>query len=601
MNIAFLWLVTVPLFLLAYIIYGGYISRVLGVDKKKKTPALAINDQVDYVPTKPTVLFAHHFSAIAGAGPIVGPTIAMLYGYLPVWLWIIVGAVFFGAVHDFTSLFVSVRERGRSMAEVAGQTLGKSGFILFISFTIIMLVLVDAAFLGLTAKALTSLAPLSILGIGANQNLLKTVVIDGLPHAQIGGIASTSTMFMTLCSPLLGYLLFRRRANIILMTLLATFIAFLSIALGFLFPLSIDYRVWMVILSVYVFFAAGVPVWIILQPRDLINVQILYAGVILLSLGIISCALGGLTFNAPAVNLWQAGNNPGLGFVWPVLFITVACGAISGFHALVSGGTSAKQVESEGHTQAIGFGGMLLEGLLAVCVVSVIAAGLKFSDYVNLVFPADISRSNPILAFALASANILKQGLGIPPAFGAVFGILLVEGFVITTLDTAVRLNRYLFEELWAAVFKAPPKIFKSYFFNSFLAVGLMLFLGYTNAYITIWPIFGTGNQLLAALTLIAISAWLMVRGKPAWFTIIPALFMIATTFASLLLLLFTKYLPAANYPLIFANLLLIGLSVGVVAKGAQLFIKVRKGTLSSIHLQQRQAEDQLAEKGHLG
>ncbi|MDD4179060.1 MAG: carbon starvation CstA family protein [Candidatus Margulisbacteria bacterium] len=601
MNIAFLWLVTVPLFLLAYIIYGGYISKVLGVDKRKKTPALAINDQVDYVPTKPTVLFAHHFSAIAGAGPIVGPTIAMLYGYLPVWLWIIVGAVFFGAVHDFTSLFVSVRERGRSMAEVAGQTLGKSGFILFISFTIIMLVLVDAAFLGLTAKALTSLAPLKILGVDPGQSVFKTVTVDGVESARIGGIASTSTLIITLFSPLLGYLLFKRGANLVLMSLLATIVAAGSITFGFFFPVSIDYRLWMVILSVYVFFAAGIPVWVILQPRDLVNVQILYAGVVLLSLGIISCAFSGLTLSAPAFNLEQAANNSAMGFIWPVLFITVACGAISGFHALVSGGTSAKQVENEDHAQGIGFGGMLLEGLLAVCVISVIAAGLKYADYLNIVFPADISKSNPILAFALASANILKQGLGIPSSLGAVFGILLVEGFVITTLDTAVRLNRYLFEELWLAIFKVPPKILKSYFFNSFLAVGLMFLLGYTNAYITIWPIFGTGNQLLAALTLIAISAWLMVRGKPAWFTIIPALFMIATTFVSLLLLLFTKYLPTANYPLVFTDLVLIGLSVGVVAKGAQLFIKVRKGTLSSIHLQQRQAEDQLAEKGHFG
>ncbi|MFA5113633.1 MAG: carbon starvation CstA family protein [Candidatus Margulisiibacteriota bacterium] len=600
MNIAVLLLITAPLFVLAYFWYGGFLARVLGTDDRRRTPAMEINDGVDYVPTKTPVIFAHHFSAIAGAGPIVGPTIALFYGYLPVWLWIVVGAVFFGAVHDFTALFISVRERGRSMAEVAGQTLGRSGFALFISFTIIMIVLVTSAFLGLTAKALTSLAPLSILGAVAGQGLVKTVLVDGVECARIGGIASTSTIFITLLSPLIGYFLFIRKANTTLMSVLAGLVAVASILLGFAFPLTIDFRLWMVILSLYTLLAAGVPVWAILQPRDLANVQILYAGIVLLALGIVSCAVAGVTFTAPALNLWPANNSPALGFIWPVLFITVACGAISGFHALVSGGTSAKQVEKESHTRAIGFGGMLLEGFLSVCVVSVVAAGLQFTDYVNLVFPAEIARSNPILAFALGAGNILNRGLGIPPEIGAIFGILLVEGFVITTLDTAVRLNRYLFEELWGLIFKKVPRLLRAYWFNSFLSVALMLFLGYSNAYITIWPIFGTGNQLLAALTLIAVSAWLMVRGKPAWFTVWPALFMIATTFASLLLLLFTKYLPAGNYPLVAADLLLLALAFGMAAKGAQLFIKLKRGARFNAKTLEQQAQDKLGDELHI-
>lgn len=600
MNIAILWLTSVPLFLLAYFIYGGYLAGKIGVEEGKKTPAVSINDKVDYVPTKPWVLFGHHFASIAGAGPIVGPTVALLYGYLPVWLWVIVGSIFFGAVHDFTALFVSVRERGRSMAEVAGQTLGKSGFILFISFTIVMIILVTSAFLGLTAKALTSLAPLETLGLSSGQKLLKTVVVDGVENAKIGGIASTSVMVMTLFAPLIGYLLYRRGFNAFLMSILATAVAIASVVLGFVFPVSIDYRVWMAILSVYTLFAAGIPVWLVLQPRDFTNVHILYAGIIALSLGVIMAGIFGVSLSAPAFNLWQANNHPGLGFIWPVLFITVACGAISGFHALVSGGTSAKQLEKEPQAKLIGFGGMLLEGLLAVCVVSVVAGGLKFGEYTRIVFPAVLQNSNPILAFSLGCASILKIGLGIPQAIGAIFGILLVEGFVITSLDTAVRLNRYLFEELWAAIFRNPPKVLRSYLFNAFLSVGLMFFLGYTNAYITIWPIFGTANQLLAALTLIAVSAWLLVRGKTAWFTILPALFMLVTTFASLLLLLFNKYLPAGNYPLVVADVLLLSLSFGVAAKAAQLFIKVRKGEFDA-KLVDRREEDFLADEMHLG
>jgi carbon starvation protein len=574
---------------------------VLGLEEKRKTPAVLYQDNRDYVPTHPAVLFAHHFAAIAGAGPIVGPTVALLYGYVPVWLWVVIGAVFVGAVHDFTALFVSVREGGKSMAEVAGKTLGKSGFILFISFTIIMIVLVTAAFLGLTTKALTSLAPLSILNLPADQTLLQTVNDNGVLKGKIGGIASTSVIVMTLMAPFLGYFLYRRRSNMVLLSIVAMAAAAFSICLGFLFPVTLDPKLWMILITVYTFMAAWIPVWIVLQPRDFINVHILYAGIIVLITGIVVAGLKGVTMAAPAFNLAYASAHPALGMIWPVLFITVACGAISGFHAMVSGGTSAKQIRSEGNAKPIAFGGMLLEAVVAVCVIIVVSTGLKFSEYVSIVFPANIDQSNPVLAFSLATGNLLKTSLGIPQVFGTIFGILMLEGFVITTLDTAVRLNRYLFEELWGALFKDPPRILRSYLFNALLSVGFMLFLALTNAYITIWPIFGTGNQLLAALTLISISAWLLVRGKTAWFTIVPALFMIATTFASLLLLLFSKYLPTGNYPLIIADLLLLALSFGVAAKAVQLFLKVRKGVLFDVRLGDRHEEDFLADELHVG
>jgi len=601
MNILLVLIITLPLFLLAYFVYASYIAKVLKPEKLRKTPAVSYQDNRDYVPTAPAVLFAHHFAAIAGAGPIVGPTVALLYGYVPVWLWVVIGAVFIGAVHDFTALFVSVREGGKSMAEVAGKTLGKSGFILFISFTIIMIILVTAAFLGLTTKALTSLAPLSILNLPENQTILQTVSDQGVLKGKIGGIASTSVIIITLIAPFLGYFLFKRRSNIVILSILAMMAAVFSIYLGFLFPVALDPKIWMVLITVYTFIAAWIPVWIILQPRDFINVHILYAGIAVMVAGIFMAGIKGAKMAAPAFNVAFASSHPALGMLWPVLFITVACGAISGFHALVSGGTSAKQIRSEADVKPVAFGGMLLEAVLAVCVIIVVSTGLKFSEYVNIVFPARLDQSNPVLAFSLATGNLLKMGLGIPQVFGSIFGILMLEGFVITTLDTAVRLNRYLFEELWGAIFKETPRILKSYFFNSLLSVGLMLFLGYTNAYITIWPIFGTGNQLLAALTLISISAWLIVRGRTAWFTVFPALFMMVTTFASLLLLLFDKYLPAGNYPLIIADILLLALSFGVAAKAAQLFIKVRKREPFDARLKERHDEDSLAGEAHLG
>jgi carbon starvation protein len=592
---------TLPLLWAAYYLYAGFISKALGLDSRRKTPSELYKDNVDYVPTHPAVLFGHHFAAIAGAGPIVGPTVALLYGYLPVWLWIILGVIFFGAVHDFTALFVSVREGGKSMAEVTGRTLGRSGFILFICFTIVMIVLVTSAFLGLTSKALTSLAPLTTLNLSTSQTLLHTVTENGVEKAKIGGIASTSVIVMTLFAPLIGFLLYRKHYNVWLVSAIATIIAVLSIYLGFVFPISIDPGVWIILLSIYVFFAAGIPVWLLLQPRDFTNAHILYAGVAALLAGIIAAGLKGMTFAHPALNIQFASGHSALGPIWPVLFITVACGAISGFHALVAGGTSAKQLKNEKDAKLVAFGAMLLEAVMAVCVVITVGAGLSFPEYIRIVFPEQLANSNPILAFSLATGNLLHFGLGLPPVFGTILGILLIEGFVITSLDCAVRLNRYLFEELWGVLFKSPPAWLKSYYFNSALSVALMLLLASTNAYIIIWPIFGTANQLLAALTLIAVSAWLMIRGRNFWFTILPALFMLVTTLASLLLLLFTKYLPTSNWPLIVADLLLLVLSFGLAAQAAQLFIKRPKKEIEDGKLSHPDEEAKLADGMHVG
>lgn len=600
MNILLILIISIIIFIAAYYFYAGYIAKILGIDEKRKTPAISNTDHHDYVPTHPLVLIGHHFASIAGAGPIIGPTIALFFGYIPLWLWLLIGAVFIGAMHDFTSLFISMREGGRSMAEVASRTLGKTGFILFIIFTIIMLVLVTSAFLGLTAKALTSLAPLSMLRLGADQVLLKTELHDGILKAKIGGIASTSVIIMTLLAPLIGFLLYKKKINAGIMTVVASIVAIIAIVIGFNFPLSIDPKLWMIILSLYAFLAAGIPIWLVLQPRDFTNVHILYAGMTLLVLSIIAAGIKGISMAAPAFNIVEASGHSSLGYIFPVLFITVACGAISGFHSLVSSGTSSKQIRNEKEARFIGFGAMLLEAILAICVFIAVGAGLSFIDYKAIVFPTNAIGSNPILAFAMGVGNMLKYGLGIPQAFGSILGILMVEGFVITSLDTAVRLERYLFEELWDAIFKNPPKILKSYLFNSGLAVGLMFIFGYTNAYITIWPIFGTANQLMAALTLIAISAWLMIRRKPIWFTILPAIFMLATSFTSLLMLLFQKYIPTGNWLLTITDLLLLVLSIALIAKAGDLFTK-RLRERSGEKLEFEEEEDKLLDDFHLG
>jgi len=572
MNVLVVLLAAAAVFVVAGRLYSRYIARSLGEDASHPTPAIVCNDGRDFVPTKPYIVFAHHFSAIAGAGPILGPTMAILYGFVPAWLWVVLGGVFIGAVHDYTTLFISMREGGKSMAEVARKTLGSAGFNLFIAFTLIMIVLVTSSFLSATAISLTSLWPLAKIGVKEGETFLKAVVRDGVVMGRIGGIASTSVIFITLCSPPLGLLLYKKKLKTAYAYVLAAAICVVSVLLGIAFPVTLAPTTWMIVISVYVLFAAGVPVWLVLQPRDFINVQILYGGIGLMVVSLFSCGFQGLRVTMPKFNLAEGAAN--LGFIWPMMFITIACGAISGFHSLVAGGTTGKQLAKETDARRVGYNAMLLESLLSVCVLLALGAVMAFSDYKAIVWPTDPAvKSNPILGFSLAAGRLFHQGLGIPVALGTVFGILLVEGFVITTLDAAVRLNRYLFEELWSIVIKKVPRLLKHYWFNSGLSVLLMWTLAYSNAFTALWPIFGTANQLLAAMALLTVSAWLLLRKRRNWYTLVPAVFMVLTTLVSLGILL-AGYIKKGNYILIAADVVLFALSAGVVALFLKTFLK---------------------------
>ncbi len=581
MNVLVYFLTAVGCYILAYRFYARFIARSIGEKAERPTPAVEINDGKDFVPTRPSVLFAHHYSTIAGAGPIVGPALGILYGVGPAWLWVVLGAIFFGAVHDFVALFASIRERGSSMAEIARKALGPTGFLLFIVFTIIMIVLVTSAFLSLTAVSLTSLWPLEKLGLSPEQTLLRTKLIDGQPYGVVGGIASTSVIVITVLAPLLGFLVTRKHIKTWLAYLIAFAVGAFSIYFGFHHPVSLSPSLWMVLIAVYTFFACGLPVWIILQPRDFVNVQILYFGLLAMATGVTIAGFHGLTVNAPLTNI--AVGTAKMGPVWPFLFITIACGAISGFHALVSGGTSSKQLAKETQAKAVGYGGMLLESVLAVLVIITIGSSLKFSEYMAITWP-EAGNGNPILAFALSMGRLLNNSVGIPVAVATVFGILTVEGFLITTLDSAVRLNRYLFEELWKVVFSTPPKIMMKFWFNSGLSVILMLLIAKTNGYKLIWPLFGSTNQLLAALTLIAVSAWLHRAGKRNWFTLVPAVVMIATTVVALGYSLFVKYLPNHNTLLAVTDIILLALALGVLALSISKLFSSRKATVTAGH-----------------
>ncbi|MBD3256962.1 carbon starvation protein A, partial [candidate division GN15 bacterium] len=512
-----------------------------------------------------------HYSTIAGAGPIVGPTLGILYGIGPAWLWVVLGAIFFGGVHDFVALFASIRNRGSSMAEIARKALGPTGFLLFISFTIILIILVTSAFLSLTAISLTSVIPLSDFGLDADQTLLRTVTEDGVTKGVIGGIASSSVIVITLMAPLLGFLVVKRGIQTWQAYLIAAVICAVSIWIGFRLPVTLSPTWWMITIAVYTLFSCQAPVWFILQPRDFVNVQILYAGMVVLIMGVVVAGLNGATVDYPLTNVAVGAEK--MGPMWPFLFITIACGAISGFHALVAGGTSSKQLERESQARTVGYGGMLLEGTLAVLVLVAISSSLAYSDYMAIAWP-EVGKGNPILAFALSMGHLLNGSLGISMAFGSVIGILIVEGFLITTLDSAVRLNRYLFEEFWKTVFVKPPAITRTFWFNSGLSVFFMLLLAWNQGYKLIWPVFGATNQLLAALTLISVTVWLHRMGRKSWYTLVPAVVMIATTIVALVHYLFVKYLPSNNYPMIITDCILLALSFGVLGLSIRSFFR---------------------------
>ncbi len=542
------------------------------------------------------------------------------------------GGIFFGAVHDFSAIFVSLKEDGRSIAEIARKTLGLPGFFMVVAFSICMLLLVNATFLNATSIALTSVLSLEQLGMeptsvqippmgeGEEEDTPPTLFlpttegqggvrkeatlplpppIKGRGHpkpyglfrikgdkVQIGGIASMSAIVITAFAPLIGFLHYKKGLHILCSSPIAIAICVLSVFVGLIQPVSLPPLIWMIILSVYTLMAAGIPVWILLQPRDFINVHLLFAGIVILMVGVCSVSLNGGHVGFPSHNISEG--TATIGLIWPGMFITIACGAISGFHALCGTGTTSKQLKTQGASRIVGYYAMLLESLMACAVLGTVIVGLDFAQYKELVYPMNGQQSNPILAFALAMGRSLHQGLSLPVVIGVLFGMLLLEGFLVTSLDVAVRLNRYLFEEMWQVfwtvsasggpgVVKRPPRFLLHHWFNAALSVGLMFLLAYYNTVATIWTIFGTANQLLASLTLMVISFWLLSNGRRVWYTLIPACLMMMTTFTMLILLMIRRYIPEQNVSLIIADGVLLGLAVGMIFKLASTLVALRR------------------------
>ncbi len=476
---------------LGYLLYGRYVSRRLGVDPARPTPAHALRDGIDYVPAKAPVLLGHHFASIAGAGPIVGPILAVKYGWLPVLLWILVGVVFIGGVHDFASLMASVRHRGKSIGEVLETYVGPAGKYLFLLFSWATLLLVIAVFVDIVAKTFVVSPPVG-----------------------------TASAFFVALAIAFGLAVYRLKVPLGAASAFGLVGVVGCIWGGFNLPLQLPYDAWVAVLVAYIFAASVTPVWVLLQPRDYLSSFLLWA--------LLGGIVAGVFFYNPTFNVPAVGRLFGAGVAepaFPFLFVIVACGAISGFHSLVASGTTAKQLDNERDAKPVAYGAMAIEGLLAVATV--VAVGY---------LAAAEREGSPVAVFAAGAGRLLMAlpALHIGPEAAGVFCALAVSAFCLTSLDTATRLARFAFQELFET--KSRPERFRP-LRNRFVATAITVAAGTFLAFYgakTVWPIFGAANQMLAALALLAVAAWLAARGRKRLFVLIPMALMFAITLSAL-------------------------------------------------------------------
>lgn len=534
MNTFTLLIGSAVILFIAYIVYGGYLAKKWGIDDCRKTPTHTKYDGVDYVPSKAPILMGHHFASIAGAGPIMGPIQAAIFGWIPVALWILIGSIFFGGVQDFGSLFASIRHDGKSIGEIIEVNMGHKSKKLFSLFAWLTLILVVAAF--------------------------SNIVADSFVSTPAAGTASI--LFIVL-AVVFGFAVYRFRCPLPIATVIGVILLFVCIYLGFLFPISLSKGTWIALLLAYIFIASVTPVWILLQPRDYLNSYLLYA--------MMFGALIGITVLRPEIQMdGFTGFTVNGQFLFPVLFVTVACGAISGFHSLVGSGTSAKQLYKESDSKKIGYGCMLVEGLLAI-VSLITVAYISKGDFANL-----LKNGGPVNVFSEGIASFMLS-FGIPFKVGKVFTSLAISAFALTSLDTSTRLARFIFQEFFdqdnKKINNTKNPLTNMYVSTAFTVAvsGLLAVMGYQK----IWPIFGSANQLLAAISLLAIAIWLASSKKSYKELVIPIVFMfIVTTFS---LILNIKSNIGTNLALVVIAFVLLVLSIILILEAIKL-VKKHKG-----------------------
>ncbi|MDO8462129.1 MAG: carbon starvation CstA family protein [Deltaproteobacteria bacterium] len=543
--------VSIVLLSLGYTFYGRFVARQYALNDATPTPAHLQNDGVDFVPTKKFYLLGQHFSAIAAAGPIAGPILAcQQFGWLPCILWVIFGVIFIGAVHDFSSLVVSVRHRGHSIAEIVKQNIGKRAWLSIMGFLWITLVYVIVAFTDITASTF----------VGRVEELEGVQV--GFERG--GAVAAASVLYLLLAI-VMGFI--QKKWNPPLWLLTVIFVPATLGAVWFGTQIStwllFSQTTWGMIILVYCFIASLLPVWMLLQPRGYLGGFILYMALIL---GVIGIFFGGYEIHQEAFKTWNA---PGLtGSLFPFLFVTIACGACSGFHGLVCSGTTSKQISKESDCKPVGYGGMLLEGFVAVialATIMIMAPGdVKGSP--GTIYGAGLGRFMTLL---IGKENLL---------FAITFGAVAFSTFVFDTLDVTTRLGRYILQELFGRQDWVTGSL------ATLATVGapaLFILNAQEGGWKLFWVLFGTSNQLLASLTLLAVTVWLHRVGKRYWFTLIPMIFVMIITFWSLLKQIdvatqqvFATEVPAGSIPIIngIVAVLLFVLALGVVVESALIF-----------------------------
>lgn len=502
----------IVLLFIGYVFYGSWLAKQWGIDPSKKTPANSMTDGVDYVPAKPAVLMGHHFSSIAGAGPINGPIQAAVFGWVPVFLWCVIGGIFFGGLQDFGSLFASIRHEGKSVGEIIKDSMGKTAKKLFIIFALLVLILVIASFVNVVAGTFFTKANEAgkvAFGFVTNPTNNQTTAI-------------ISVMFIVL-AVIYGILTNRCGLKTLPATIIGIVGIVVSIAVGLKFGLAMSRTTWIILIGVYIAVASLIPVWIMLQPRDYLSSFLLYAMMLVAFVGIIVSAFtGSASFEIPAFNSAK------LGAMFPTLFITVACGACSGFHSLIATGTSSKQLDNERNAKAIGYGSMLIESALGI--ISLIAVGMVYNKWI------DKGYGSPSAAFGVGIAIMFgKEGTSVYNTINALL-TLAVSVFALTSLDTGTRLSRFMFSELflkdsektWKDA-KGVRKLLAHPLFGTSLMVIVGCILGGLSLS-QIWGLFGAANQLLAGIALMAVAAWLGEVGKNNKMFFIPTIFMLAAT-----------------------------------------------------------------------
>jgi carbon starvation protein len=525
MSLPGLLAISAIVLMLAYRFYGRFVAAKLNINNANVTPAHTNSDGVDYVPSKPAMVLGHHFASIAGAGPIVGPIIAVTFGWIPAVIWILIGGIFFGAVHDITAMVASLRHQGKGIGVIIHRYIGDHGKLLFLIFSFSTLVLIIAVFADIVAK---------------------TFIADP-------GAASASTMFLGLAI-VFGLLnrVVKSNTGFIILTIVGVIVMYAMIYFGSVIPLSFNYPTWIGLLLVYCFIASVTPVSMILQPRDYLNSFLLYG---LMIFGVI-----GILWANPDVKMTSAVSysTESLGLIFPVLFVTVACGAISGFHSLVSSGTTSKQLDKEGDAKVVGFGGMLIETFLAIIAVCAVLV-LDKADYLIA-----LKESGPVTLFSTGLGGMIST-LGVPEKVAVSFVALTVSAFALTTLDTCTRLARYTMQEFGEGnLLPGFTKVVSNRYLATLIPVVLSVFLLLSGEFTVLWPIFGSANQLLAALSLLTITVWLHKTGVKPMFTIVPMVFMFLVTLSSLFIFSYNNFM-ANKYLLGVIALLLSILSIALI------------------------------------